>query len=170
LWWTGTYTAFFNATVAGKFELHITESGETISGMPVAYTISPGPVDVAECVVTGVPQGSVAVGHPIQLSINSRDRFRNASAPDHPFHVSVVTPSGQTAKLSCQAASSTVFLYARPSLKLMVLGGGGANLALESKVRVHASHGGQSPGAHQLQRRAPSRLALSRVGRLSRRR
>lgn len=108
----GTYTVFFNVTVAGQFEMSITESGEHIEGSPMPYTIEPGPVDVAECLVTGIPQGKAAVGQPIQISITARDRFRNASPPKEHFQVHVVAPNKQTTKLHCQAVSSSVFLYA----------------------------------------------------------
>jgi hypothetical protein len=108
----GTYTAFFNATVAGNFELHITESGEPIGNSPISYVIAPGPVDVNESVVMGVPPSNVPVGNPIQLSITARDRFRNATTPSQPFLVTVATPGGQVAKLSCQATSPNVFMYA----------------------------------------------------------
>lgn len=110
----GTYTVFFNATVAGKFELHITESGESIGNSPLPYVIEPGRVDVNETIITGVPPSSVPVGNPIQLSITARDRFRNATTPDQPFLVTVATPGGQVAKLSCQATSPNVFMYASP--------------------------------------------------------
>jgi len=108
----GTYTVFFNATVAGNFELHITESGESIGNSPLPYVIEPGRVDVNETIITGVPPSSVPVGNPIQLSITARDRFRNATTPDQPFLVTVATPGGQVAKLSCQATSLNVFMCA----------------------------------------------------------
>jgi len=98
----GNYTVFFNPMVAGQFELHITESGEPISGSPMPYTVLPGPVDLNECTVTGIPQGNVEVGQSVQISICAYDRFRNPSPPNLPFMVTLITPAGQSTKLVCQ--------------------------------------------------------------------
>lgn len=95
----GTYTVFYNFTVSGKFEVHITESGEEIKDSPFAAYIQPAQSDVYDTMVSGEGLSKGKVGVPCPIDIQAKDKFGNRQdRGGEPFQLKVTGPSGAAPK------------------------------------------------------------------------
>eukprot|EP01087_Luapelamoeba_hula_P016885 TRINITY_DN5244_c0_g1_i1.p1 TRINITY_DN5244_c0_g1~~TRINITY_DN5244_c0_g1_i1.p1 ORF type:complete len:566 (-),score=94.91 TRINITY_DN5244_c0_g1_i1:21-1718(-) len=94
----GTYTVFYNHQIAGKFEVHITDSGEPIKDTPFPAYIAPAPSEAYRCDVKGdFSEGKAGV--PVQCTIYAKDKFTNAlDRGGENFQVRVAGPSGAAPK------------------------------------------------------------------------
>ncbi|CAL8470902.1 g10444 [Coccomyxa elongata] len=77
----GTYTVNYTATVAGKYELAITDdAGEHVADSPYATRVLSGRPSVKHCAVTGDGRRSVVAGRPAHFTVEARDQFGNRHA------------------------------------------------------------------------------------------
>ncbi|KAL6071011.1 LRR receptor-like serine/threonine-protein kinase GSO2 [Balamuthia mandrillaris] len=107
----GTYTVFYNFKHSGKFELHLTESGEPIKGSPIDFYMASGPSDPYQSRVSGEGLAGGVAGQPCTILVHARDQFANHLDHEERVEVEVKGPSGANPKALVQYQGDDEGIY-----------------------------------------------------------
>jgi hypothetical protein len=91
----GQYVVSYTPTWAGLYRVSVTYNSQTLYSTPFTLSVIPGPIDAANCVVSGSTTGGVA-GQTLNLSIIGKDAYNNINYNNNPAASFTASLGGQS--------------------------------------------------------------------------
>eukprot|EP01089_Gocevia_fonbrunei_P017804 TRINITY_DN5890_c0_g1_i1.p1 TRINITY_DN5890_c0_g1~~TRINITY_DN5890_c0_g1_i1.p1 ORF type:complete len:354 (+),score=71.37 TRINITY_DN5890_c0_g1_i1:125-1063(+) len=106
----GTYTAFYNHKISGKFVLDISDCGLSIKGCPCAAYVAPGPAD-PDTSGTKMLGQNYKVGSPVEVELEAKDKWNNKhDKGGEKWEVTIRGPNGSNPRALVQDKENGIYV------------------------------------------------------------